>query len=137
MSENASEPTKRKFVERKFIRRPWIQNVLLSEDLENPVPKKVKARVSMLYRQNNQDGSHCGEITDCVYTINALFSKEAVVECLKDRAHGHIFKRFNDVLGGAVVLTDYKVVPRFSVPVGKFYCWFGWKKYTCIIACTA
>ena len=114
-----TEMASKKLTERKFIRRPWIQTVLLSGNLENPVPKKAKARVTWLDLQKNRDGTHSGEITDNVYKINVVFSEEAVVECLEDRAHGHIFKHFTDILGGAVVLTDYKVVPQFSEQVGK------------------
>ena len=95
----------------KFVRRPWIKNVLLSENLENPVPKKVKARVTMLHRRKNTDGTRSGEITDYVYAINVVFSEEAVVECLEDEAHGHTFKSFREILGGAIVITDYKIVP--------------------------
>ncbi|CAB4003241.1 Hypothetical predicted protein [Paramuricea clavata] len=109
-----TEMPSKKLTGRKFIRRPWIQTVLLSGNLENPVPKKAKARVTWLDLQKNRDGTHSGEITDNVYKINVVFSEEAVVECLEDKAHGHIFKRFTDILGGAVVLTDYKVVPQFS-----------------------
>ena len=96
---------------KKFIRRPWIKNVLLSENLENPVPKKVKARVTMLHRRKNMDGTRSGEITDYVHAINVVFSEEAAVECLEDEAHGYTFKSFREILGGAIVITDYKVVP--------------------------
>ena len=106
-------------MERKFIKKPWIQNVLLSENLESPVPKKVKARVTWVNRRKNRDNTHFGEITDYVHKITVNFSEEAVLECLEDKAHGNIIKRFTDILEGAVVLTDYKVVPMFNEQVGN------------------
>jgi hypothetical protein len=107
-SRQKSEP------KRKFIERPWIQNVLLSENIEKPVPKKVKARVTLLDREENQDGTHSGEITDYVCSINVVFSREAVLRTINDDAHGHTFERFSDIFGGAIVLTDYKVMPSFQ-----------------------
>ena len=98
-----------------LIRKPWILNVLLSE---NQVPIKAKARVTVLSRQKNRDGTHSGEITDYVHRVNVVFSEEAVVECLEDMAHGHIFRHITAIIGGAIVLTDYEVVPRFSDWVG-------------------
>ena len=107
---------------RKFIRKPWIQNVLLSENLETPVPKKVKARVLLANRGKNPDGTHFAKITDYERSILVMFSEEAVLECLKDKAHGNFIKHFADISGCAVVLTDHQVVPMFDKQVGTTMC---------------
>ena len=98
-----------------FIRKPWIYNLLVSENEVNCTPKKAKARVTWINRKQNQDGTHNGQLTDCVHKINVVFSEKAVTECLKDKAHGHVFiKHLTDIVRAAVVLIDYQVVPRFA-----------------------
>ncbi|XP_028393133.1 uncharacterized protein LOC114517556 [Dendronephthya gigantea] len=94
-----------------LIRKPWIQNVLLSE---KQVPIKAKARIAQLDPEIYKDGTLSGEVTDYVHSVNVVFSKEAVEECLQDQAHGNIFSNITALTGGGIVLTDYKVVPRFS-----------------------
>ena len=99
---------------RKFSIRPWIQNALLSENLESPVPREVKARVLQVNREKNPNGPRDAQITDYEKSILAIFSKESVLECLKDKVDGNVIKSFTDISGAAVVLTDYKVVPVFD-----------------------
>lgn len=107
----------------KLIHFPWIRDYVLNEDNENmKLTKKRKARVSRLSTRGNDDGTYNGQITDYSFCVNVVFSQQAVQECLKDKAHGHVFNKFSDVLGAAIVLTDYEKTKYIPTKVGTVKC---------------